>query len=212
MKNKIIIIGISGASASGKTLLASTIVSEIGSRQVVVIPEDAYYKPLDHLSLTERAKVNFDHPDSLDHKLLCQHLEQLSVGQAVQLPVYDFSNHTRLKETKPIGQHTIIVLEGILLFVDPKLRQKMDIKIFMDTPLDICLLRRLNRDMMERGRTLESVLKQYENTVRPMYLKFIEPSKCHADIIVPRGGENRIAIDMIKAKIRELLGENGQDA
>ena len=205
MTHKPIIIGISGASASGKSLLSRTIVNELGSDQVVVISEDAYYKDRTDLSLEDREKINYDHPSSLDHDLLLTHLNQLQKGESVEIPIYDYSTHARKKETRHIGQHSIIILEGILLFVEHHLRSLMDIKIFMDTPLDICLIRRLQRDILERGRTLESVLKQYKDTVRPMYLKFIEPSRLHADLIVPRGGANRIAIDMIQAKIRELL-------
>lgn len=205
LSNHTIIIGISGASASGKTLLANTIVNELGSDQVTVIPEDGYYKDLNHLSFEERAKINYDHPNSLDHALLIKHLKQLQKGKTVEIPQHDFALHQRKKETRTIGQHRIIVLEGILLFVDEALRELMDIRIFMDTPLDICLIRRLKRDIVERNRSVESVLEQYQATVRPMYLQFIEPSKRYADIIIPRGGENRIAIDMIKAKMRELL-------
>lgn len=205
MSHHTIIIGISGASASGKSVLANTIVNELGSDQVVVISEDAYYKDLKHLSFEERAKNNFDHPDAFDHALLIDHLRQLQQGKSVQVPCYDFSQHQRTEQTVEIGQHRIIVLEGILLFVEQALREIMDIRIFMDTALDICLIRRLRRDLLERERSLESVLSQYRETVRPMYLQFIEPSKRYADIIVPRGGENRIAIDMIKAKMRELL-------
>jgi uridine kinase len=207
MHNKTIIIGISGASASGKSLLANTIVNELGSAQVVVISEDSYYKDHSNIPFEDRAKINYDHPNSLDHELLYQHLLELQQGRAVNVPVYNHSMHLREQETREIGQHTIIVLEGILLFIEPQLRSIMDIRIFMETALDICLIRRLKRDMHERGRSLDSVLKQYEDTVRPMYLQFIEPSKRYADIIVPRGGENRIAIDMIKAKMRELLGD-----
>ena len=205
MKNNTIIIGISGASASGKSLLANTIVSELGSEQVVVISEDAYYKDLAGKSMEEREKVNFDHPDAFDHQLLLKQLRALQNGESVDVPIYDFTKHERSNKTKRVGQHTIIVLEGILLFVEAYLRNIMDIRIFMDTPLDTCLLRRIRRDVMERDRSLQSVIDQYEETVRPMYLQFIEPSKRYADIIVPRGGENRIAIDMIKAKMRELL-------
>jgi uridine kinase len=208
INKKTIIIGISGASASGKSLLANTIVNELGSSQVVVISEDSYYKDRNDIPFEERAKINYDHPDSLDHDLLYQHLMQLQAGESVQVPLYNHSQHVRDKESRVIGQHTIIVLEGILLFVDKKLRELMDIRIFMETALDICLIRRLKRDVKERGRTLDSVLSQYDETVRPMYLQFIEPSKRYADIIVPRGGGNRIAIDMIKAKMRELLGNH----
>ena len=210
MTKKPIIIGIAGASASGKSLLASTIVNELGSTQVVVISEDSYYKDHSNIPFEERAKINYDHPNSLDHELLYQHLRQLQAGETIQVPVYNHSKHVREQEARTIGQHTIIVLEGILLFVEKDLRELMNIRIFMETALDICLIRRMKRDMNERGRTLDSVLKQYEETVRPMYLQFIEPSKRYADIIVPRGGGNRIAIDMIKAKMRELLGSHSK--
>lgn len=206
MQKKSIIIGISGASASGKSLLANTIVNELGSNQVIVISEDSYYKDHSNIPFFEREKINYDHPNALDHELLYQHLMQLSAGQAVEVPIYNHSLHVREKKTRTIGPHTITVLEGILLFVEKPLREIMDIRIFMETALDICLIRRLKRDINERGRTIDSVLEQYSETVRPMYLQFIEPSKRYADIIVPRGGGNRIAIDMIKAKMRELLG------
>lgn len=202
---KPIIIGVSGPSASGKTLLANTIVKEVGPEHVAVIPEDAYYKDNSHMPYEARRKINFDHPDAFDHALLCEHLEKLLDNQPVDIPVYDYPTHLRAKETKRIGQHAIIVLEGILLFAVPELRRLMNIRIFMNTSLDICLIRRLKRDIEERGRTLNSVLTQYETTVRPMYWQFIEPSSQHADLIVPRGGENRIAIDMIRAKLRELI-------
>ncbi len=202
---KIIIIGIAGASASGKSLLANTIVNELGTDQVVVISEDSYYKDHSNIPFEERAKINYDHPNSMDHELLHEHLLQLQDGQTVNIPIYNHSLHIREEETRKIGQHVIIVIEGILLFVEPKLRELMDIRIFMETALDVCLIRRLKRDIKERGRNLENVLKQYEETVRPMYLQFIEPTKRYADLIVPRGGGNRIAIDMIQAKMRELL-------
>lgn len=205
MSKKAIIIGISGPSASGKSLLANTIVNELGSDQVAVISEDAYYKDNSHLPFAEREKVNYDHPDAFDHALLCEHLRKLQQGETVEIPIYSHSKHIRLAETRGIGQHAIIVLEGILLFIDKPLRELMDIRIFMSTPLDICLTRRLKRDVVERHRSFESVVHQYETTVRPMYLQFIEPSSRYADIIVPRGGENRIAIDMIQAKMRELI-------
>jgi uridine kinase len=205
MTKNCIIIGIAGASASGKSLLANTIVKELGSDQVAVIYEDSYYKDGSHLPFEERIKTNYDHPDAFDHLLLQDHLLQLQAGRSVQVPSYNHKEHAREKQTQKVGPHTIIVLEGILLFVDSEIRDLMDIRIYMDTPLDICLIRRLKRDVIERKRSFDSVLAQYENTVRPMYLQFIEPSKRYADIIVPRGGENRIAIDMIKAKMRELL-------
>ena len=205
IKKSAIIIGISGASASGKSLLANTIVNELGSDQVVIVSEDAYYKDHSDIPFEERTKINYDHPDSFDHELLYQHLLLLQQGKSVDIPIYNHSMHIREKTSRKIGSHAIIVLEGILLFVEKPLRELMDIRIFMETALDICLIRRLKRDIKERGRTLDSVLKQYEETVRPMYLQFIDPSKRYADLIVPRGGGNRIAIDMIKAKMRELL-------
>ncbi|MDI9819108.1 MULTISPECIES: uridine kinase [unclassified Legionella] len=205
MSKQAIIIGISGPSASGKSLLANTIVNELGSEQVVVISEDAYYKDNSHLPFAERENINYDHPDAFDHALLYEHLRSLQQGKSINIPVYSHSKHIRLPETRQVGQHAIIVLEGILLLSDKRLREVMDIRIFMSTPLDICLTRRLKRDVVERHRSFESVIHQYETTVRPMYLQFIEPSSRYADIIVPRGGENRIAIDMIQAKMRELL-------
>ncbi|WP_133130342.1 uridine kinase [Legionella yabuuchiae] len=208
MSKKVIIIGIAGPSASGKSLLANTIVNELGSDQVVVISEDSYYKDNSHLPLEERDKINYDHPDAFDHALLHDHLRRLQQGESVEIPIYSHSKHIRMPETRFIGSHAIIVLEGILLFSDKALREIMDIRIFMSAPLDVCLSRRLKRDVVERHRSFESVLLQYETTVRPMYLQFIEPSSRYADLIVPRGGENRIAIDMIQAKMRELLAKH----
>jgi uridine kinase len=205
MSKNVIIIGIAGPSASGKSLLANTIVSELGTDQVIVISEDSYYKDHSAIPFAEREKINYDHPDAFDHELLCRHLNRLQQLESVDIPIYSHSKHQRLPETRAIGQHKIIVLEGILLFTDKTLRELMDIRIFMSAPLDVCLSRRLKRDVVERHRSFESVLHQYETTVRPMYLQFIEPSSRYADLIVPRGGENRIAIDMIKAKMRELL-------
>lgn len=205
MNKKPIIIGISGATASGKSLLARTIVEELDSRNVAVIGEDCYYKDRSHLTMEERAKINFDHPDAFEHDLLIQHLKQLQAHQAIQVPIYDHAQHVRTRQTRLIDDHLIIVLEGILLLAIPELRDLMDVKIYMDTPLDICFIRRLRRDLVERKRTIESVIYQYESTVRPMYLQFVDPSRRYADIIVPHGGENRIAIDMIKAKMREML-------
>jgi uridine kinase len=208
MQANVMIIGIAGPSASGKSLLAHTIVDELGSDQVAIISEDSYYKDLKHLPVEERAKVNFDHPNSLEHELLSKHLRQLREGLSIDVPTYDFTKHSRKEATRRITKRQIIILEGILLFVDKTLREMMDIRIFMDTSLDVCLLRRIKRDLIERQRSIESILTQYHNTVRPMCLQFIEPSKRYADVIVPRGGANRIAIDMIKAKLRELLKIN----
>ncbi|HHQ4723871.1 uridine kinase [Aeromonas veronii] len=204
-----VIIGIAGASASGKSLIAQTIyeelVAELGAGQIGVITEDCYYRDQTHLTMEERVKTNYDHPNALDHDLLVQHLSQLVKGDAVAIPQYSYTEHTRMSEVTPFPPRRVIILEGILLLTDSRLRDLMDASIFMDTPLDICLLRRLVRDVQERGRTMDSVLKQYQKTVRPMFLQFIEPSKQYADVIVPRGGKNRIAIDMLKARIRHML-------
>ncbi|MBV7415096.1 uridine kinase [Aeromonas encheleia] len=204
-----VIIGIAGASASGKSLIAQTIyeelVAELGAGQIGVITEDCYYRDQTHLTMEERVKTNYDHPNALDHDLLVQHLSQLVRGEAVDIPQYSYTEHTRLAEVTAFAPRRVIILEGILLLTDSRLRELMDASIFMDTPLDICLLRRLVRDVQERGRTMDSVLKQYQKTVRPMFMQFIDPSKQYADVIVPRGGKNRIAIDMLKARIRHML-------
>lgn len=205
MTQQTIILGIAGPSASGKSLLANTIVNGLGSDQVVIISEDSYYKDNSHLPFETREKINYDHPDAFDHALLIEHLKQLQKGGTVQIPTYSHSQHLRGPETREVGGHAIIIVEGILLFSEEALRELMDIRIFMSAPLDVCLIRRLKRDVVERHRSVESVLHQYETTVRPMYLQFIEPSSRHADLIIPRGGENHIAIDTIQAKIRELL-------
>ncbi len=204
---KEMLIGIAGASGSGKTLVAHTLYKKLGSDKVTIIQEDAYYKDLSHLPLEERAKFNFDHPDAFDHDLLIEHLKKLLAGESIEQPQYDYTTHSRKKETRRIGPHQIIILEGILILAIPELRELMDIKIYIDTPPDICFIRRLERDIKERGRTVETVIRQYLDTVRPMYLQFVEPSKRYADIIIPRGGKNFIAIDIVKSKIEKLLQE-----
>ncbi|MCC4833376.1 uridine kinase [Shewanella sp. 1_MG-2023] len=204
-----VIIGIAGASASGKSLIAQTIFEELkrdlGTDQIGVINEDAYYRDQSHMTMEDRVKTNYDHPKALDHQLLAEHLKQLKKGEQVNIPCYSYKEHTRMTKTLDMQPKKVIILEGILLLTDPKLRELMDASVFMDTPLDICFLRRLTRDVAERGRTMESVISQYKATVRPMFLQFIEPSKQHADIIVPRGGKNRIATDILKARIQHLL-------
>ncbi|ABM00253.1 uridine kinase [Shewanella amazonensis] len=206
-----VIIGIAGASASGKSLIAKTIYEELcrdlGTDQIGVIAEDAYYRDQSHLSMEERVKTNYDHPKAMDHELLAQHLRSLKEGDSVEIPVYSYTEHTRMSDTRTMTPKKVIILEGILLLTDPHLRDLMDASVFMDTPLDICFLRRLTRDVAERGRTMESVISQYQKTVRPMFLQFIEPSKQYADIIVPRGGKNRIATDILKARIQHLLAK-----
>lgn len=206
-----VIIGIAGASASGKSLIAKTIFeelcSDLGTDQIDVISEDAYYRDQSHLSMEQRVLTNYDHPKALDHELLCLHLQQLKEGCSADIPVYSYKEHTRTEETISLTPKKVIILEGILLLTNPELRELMDATVFMDTPLDICFMRRLSRDVAERGRTMQSVMSQYTETVRPMFLQFIEPSKQYADIIVPRGGKNRIATDILKARIQHLLAK-----
>jgi len=202
-------VGIAGASASGKSLIASTLYREIrdqvGDEHIGVIPEDCYYRDQSHLTMEERIKTNYDHPNAMDHDLLLTHLQAIKAGHAIDLPVYSYSEHTRMKETIKLLPKKVIILEGILLLTDARLREEMNFSIFVDTPLDICLMRRMKRDVNERGRSMDSVMTQYQKTVRPMFLQFIEPSKQYADIIVPRGGKNRIAIDILKAKINQFF-------
>ncbi len=202
-----ILIGIAGASGSGKTLVARTIIESLGEKKAIMIQEDSYYKDLTDIPYDDRAGKNFDHPDAFDHHLLIRQLSELAGGMAISHPVYDYSTHSRTTETRRIDAHTIVILEGILILAEPALRDLLDIKIFIDTPLDTCFIRRLRRDIHERGRSVDSVIQQYTDTVRPMYLQFIEPSKRYADIIIPRGGKNLIAIDIITAKIRALLSD-----
>lgn len=211
MNSQCVIIGIAGASASGKSLIAKTIYQELcrdlGTDQIGVIAEDAYYKDQSHMSMEDRVLTNYDHPKALDHEHLCRHLKALKSGEAVEIPQYSYNEHTRMAETNKMTPKKVIILEGILLLTDPNLRELMDASVFMDTPLDICFMRRLSRDVAERGRTMESVMSQYTETVRPMFLQFIEPSKQYADIIVPRGGKNRIATDILKTRIQHLLAK-----
>ncbi len=183
-----LLLGIAGGSASGKSLVTSTLIENLGSREVVMIEQDSYYKDFAGLTIEERAKLNFDHPDAFDRELLLDHMEALLRGQPIEKPTYDFTHHSRLPETVRVEGHRVIMLEGILVLEDPALRKLMDIKVFIDTDPDVRLIRRIRRDTMERGRSLESILQQYEESVRPMHLQFIEPSKRYADIIIPEGG------------------------
>lgn len=199
-----IVVGIAGPSASGKSLLAHNIKKELGDG-VAKISEDSYYRDRPDLSLEERHNINFDHPSAFDHDLMVQHVTQLMQGRTIDVPIWDYHLHRRAKESTLMSACPVIILEGILLFTSPALRALIDTKIFMDTPLDTCLLRRILRDTQERGRDIKSVITQYTETVRPMYVQFIEPSKRYADIIVPQGGENRVAINMIKATLSDLV-------
>ncbi len=202
---KSIVVGVAGGSGSGKTTIAQTIYSQLGPENVAYIPHDAYYHDLSHLPFEERARRNFDHPDSLDTALLVEHIKQLKQGQPVEIPVYDFATHTRRPETRHVEPRPIILVEGILVFVEPALRDLMDIKIFVDTDADLRFIRRLLRDINERGRTMESVIEQYLSTVRAMHLEFVEPSKRYADIIIPEGGFNTVALDMVISRLRAML-------
>lgn len=203
-----IIIGIAGGTGSGKTTLAERIIEELNEPNVFIIKQDAYYKSYSALSFDERKNINFDHPDAFDTPLLIKHLKNLKSDVPIDMPQYDFATHLRKKETIPISPHKVIMLEGILIFENKELRNLLDIKIFVDTDADVRILRRIKRDIQDRERTFESVYNQYMNTVRPMHLEFVEPSKKYADIIVPEGGMNRIAIDMIVSKIKQILQES----
>ncbi len=209
--NKLTIIAIVGASASGKSLFAQTIYNELkdelGADSMTIITEDSYYRCQDHLPLEERVKTNYDHPKAFEHELLAHHLFQLSEGNDIEVPIYDYVTHTRSSEVEVVRPSKVVLVEGILLLTDKQLRNRFDINIFMDTPLDICLIRRIKRDLEERGRDLESVTQQYQKTVRPMYYQYIEPSRNHADIVITKGGRNRMALELIKAKVRELANQ-----
>lgn len=199
------IIGICGGTGSGKTTVANRILESVNASDVAFIQQDSYYRNLKDLPLDYRQAVNFDHPDALDNDLLVHHIRKLKGGGSVELPLYDFKTHTRLNETVLIDPKPIVIVEGILIFVDPRLLEQMDIKVFVDTPDDIRFIRRLRRDIAERGRTIDSVIEQYLKTVRPMHMQFVEPSKRYADVIIPEGGHNLVSIDLISGKIRERL-------
>jgi uridine kinase len=203
-----IVLGIAGGSGSGKTTVANVILEAVGEQKISFLPHDAYYKDLRDLPYSQRAKINFDHPDSLDTPLLIQHIEALKNWKTINLPIYDFKTHTRTDQNIPIEPQAVIIVEGILIFAEPELRKLFDVKIFVDTDSDLRFIRRLERDIAERGRTTQSVIKQYTDTVRPMHLKFVEPSKRYADVIIPEGGYNTVALDMVIARIERLLGTN----
>ncbi len=200
-----LVIGIAGGSGSGKTTVAQTILQRVGPDRISYLQHDSYYKDLSGLPPIQRAEVNFDHPNSLENDLLIQHIQQLKDGRAAKIPIYDFSIHTRTEQTYTVQPRRVILVEGILIFAEPALRELFDVKIFVDTDLDIRFIRRLQRDITERGRTVESVIKQYLTTVRPMHLEFVEPSKRYADVIIPEGGFNTAALDMVVARVEALL-------
>ena len=203
---KPILLGIAGGSGSGKTLVARTLVERLGSDHVVVVEQDSYYNANWELSMEERKRVNYDHPDAFDHELLLDHMACLLRGESIEMPVYDYVEHARSKERGVLLEnHLVVILEGILVLHSPELREMMDIMVFVDTDSDVRFIRRLRRDVKERGRSLDSVIAQYEQVVRPMHMQFIEPTKRFADIIIPQGGRNLVAVDLLQTKIASLL-------
>lgn len=199
------IIGICGGTGSGKTTVARRILQCVGVEDVTCIQQDSYYRNLARMPLDHRHQANFDHPEAVDNDLLVEQIRMLKAGRAVELPIYDFRTHTRRAETMRIEPKPIVIVEGILIFAEPRLVAEMDIKIFVDTPDDIRFIRRLQRDIVERGRTVDSVIEQYFASVRPMHMQFVEPSKRIADVIIPQGGNNSVSIDLISSRIRERL-------
>ncbi len=214
MVNKVVSIGVAGGSASGKTTISQAILESVGHENIAYILHDSYYKPLNQL-LEETGlpleDINFDHPNSLDTDLLVEHVRQLQAGQAVDIPIYDFVSFDRKDDTQRIEPKPVILVEGILVFAEKALRKLFDIKIFVDAPADVRFIRRLQRDTVERGRSVESVIDQYLYTVRPMHLAFVEPSKRHADVIIPQGGFNPVAIDLIAGQIKSIVSGQSQN-
>jgi len=200
-----VIIGIAGGTGSGKTTVAQAIYDRVGRDRIEWISHDSYYRNFDGLPPEERAKINFDHPDSLETELLTRHLDVLMKGSSVEVPVYDFATHSRKTDTQRAEPRKVIIVEGILVLAEPELRKRIDIKLFVDTPADIRFVRRLVRDIESRGRSLTSVVDQYMTTVRPMHEEFVEPSKRYADLIIPEGGENQVALDAIISRVEHLL-------
>ncbi len=202
-----VIIGVTGGSGSGKTSVSRAIFDSLNGHSLLMIQEDSYYKSQDDISFDERVKVNYDHPNAFDTDLLIEQLGDLLEWKAIDIPVYDYVQHTRSKKTVHVEPKEVIIVEGILVLNDPRLRDLMDIKIFVDTDDDIRIIRRIQRDLEERGRSLQSVIDQYLSTVKPMYHQFIEPTKRYADIIVPEGGENQVAIDILVTKVRDIISK-----
>jgi len=200
-----LVIGIAGGSGSGKTTVAQEILQRVGRERIAFLQHDSYYKDLSGLPPTQRAQINFDHPNSLETELLIQHVASLRDGKAVEVPIYNFSTDSRTGQTFTVQPRRVILVEGILIFTEVALREMFDVKIFVDTDPDLRFIRRLERDLAERGRTTESVIKQYQSTVRPMHLEFVEPSKRYADVIIPEGGFNTAALDMVVARVDVLL-------
>jgi uridine kinase len=206
---KPLLIGIAGGSGSGKSTVARNVVAALSADSVAFIDMDAYYHANAQLSMDARRRINFDHPDAIDWELLLSHLEALADSRPIEKPEYDFAKHTRQEKTTHVPAAEVVVVDGILVLADPRIRALFDMKIFVDTDADIRLIRRLQRDIVERGRPLGEILDQYQTTVQPMHLEFVEPSKRYADVIVPRGGDNTVAIEMIAAKIRHRATRSG---
>ncbi len=203
-----IILGVAGGSGSGKTTVVRRLIHALGGAvDVAVLHHDSYYRDTSHLPIEEREGINYDHPDSLETELLIRHLETLLEGRVVDVPVYDFANHVRRPETERVEPRPVIILDGILILWDPRLRELLDLKLFVDADADVRLGRRLRRDMEERGRSPDSILSQYMATVRPMHLEFVEPSKRYADVIIPRGGHNRVGVEMVVATVRSMIDD-----
>jgi len=199
-------LGVAGGTGSGKTTVARKILEAVGRDRIAFLEQDSYYRDIEWESPEQVERHNFDHPQSLDNELLVEHLRRLKAGHAIEVPLYDFVTHRRKVETRRVEPRPVILLEGILLFVEPELRDLLDFKVYVDTASDIRLMRRLRRDLRERGRDLDDVLRQYRDTVRPMHLEFVEPSKRWADVIIPEGGANRVALDMVVARVEKILG------
>ncbi|RXI99962.1 uridine kinase [Anaerobacillus alkaliphilus] len=207
MTKKPVVIGVAGGTGSGKTTVANEIYRNFIDKSILMIEQDAYYKDQSHKTMEERVQTNYDHPLAFDNDLLLNHLEKLLAYESINKPQYDYARHTRAEEFTIVEPKDVIILEGILILEDKRLRDLMDIKLFVDTDADIRIIRRLVRDIEERGRTLDSVITQYTSIVRPMHLQFIEPTKRYADVIIPEGGQNRVAIDLMVTKIRTILEE-----
>ena len=205
------IIGICGGTGSGKTTIARAIVDSIGADKVVLVEQDSYYRNLSDMPLDERHQANFDHPDSIDSDMLVNHLQRLKQGLAVEMPLYDFKTHTRSSKIEVIEPRPVVLVEGILIFTEPRVLDLLDVRIFVDTPDDIRLMRRLKRDFVERGRTYERTLEQYERTIRPMHFEFVEPSKRYADIIIPEGGQRGVGVDLVCGLVHRKLNEESGD-
>ncbi|WP_077327128.1 uridine kinase [Virgibacillus siamensis] len=211
MPEKPVVIGVAGGSGSGKTTVTRSICQRFADKTILVIEQDYYYKDQSHLPFEERLNTNYDHPLAFDNDLLISHLHDLMNQKSIEKPVYDYKIHTRSNEVIPVDPKEVIILEGILILEDPRLVDLMDIKVFVDTDSDVRIIRRLLRDIKERGRTLDSVIDQYINNVRPSHLQFVEPTKRYADIIIPEGGQNHVAIDIMATKIENILSKNRQN-